>query len=123
MDQDGLSRAERGDHAGHPAKARVDLTKDARDKVRGATALPLDVRPAAEFSAGHLPHALNAPLEQLDAELARLPKDREILVYDRLAPRSRQAADKLTAAGFKVSELSGGIAGWTMRGHALVTKE
>lgn len=97
-------------------------TAEAGPKMDGG-ALTLDVRPDLEFKAGHIPHARNIPLEQLDQDLVRLPKDRELVVYDRTPARSRQAADKLTAAGFTVSELSGGLAGWTKRGKTLVTKE
>ena len=104
--------------ANHPRTT----TSEASAKMN-AGALTLDVRPKLEYEAGHIPHARNIPLEQLDQDLVRLPKDQEIIVYDRFAARSRQAADKLTAAGFKVSELSGGVAGWAKRGKTLVTKE
>src|SRR6266508_2953621 len=52
----------------------------------------LDVRPAEEFVAGHIPGALSIPLDQLEAALARLPKRARIVAYCRgpycvLAPR------------------------------------
>jgi rhodanese-related sulfurtransferase len=104
-----------------PAYVRTDA-RDAQIMMRAGTALPLDVRPALEFSAGHLPNASNVPLEQLAAGMARLPKNIQILVYDRLPARSRQAAKALKAAGFKVSELSGGLAAWVKRKYPLETK-
>ena len=82
-------------------------------------ALPLDVRPAKEFLAGHLPGARSLPLEELAARLSELPKDRELLVYDRLTDRSHKAALTLRAAGFNVSELAGGLAAWAHRGLPL----
>jgi rhodanese-related sulfurtransferase len=51
-----------------------------------------------------------------------MPKDKEILIYDRQGARSRQAFEKLKAAGFTVSELSGGLAGWVKRKLPLEVK-
>lgn len=48
----------------------------------GSVAL-LDVRPEDEFEAGHLPEAINIPLEQLESMLDELPIDREIVAYCR----------------------------------------
>jgi rhodanese-related sulfurtransferase len=36
----------------------------------------IDVRTAGEFVAGHLPHAVNLPLSEIEANLTRLVKDR-----------------------------------------------
>ena len=44
-----------------------------------AGALLLDVRPAEEFAAGHLPGALSAPLPELAERIARLPKEQAII--------------------------------------------
>ena len=37
----------------------------------------LDTRPAGEYAAGHIPGALSVPVDQLQAQLRRLPKHRE----------------------------------------------
>jgi rhodanese-related sulfurtransferase len=62
--------------------------KEARRLLDANQALAIDTRPALEFAAGHLPQARNVPLETLDTELPLLPKDKEILIYDRLNSRS-----------------------------------
>ena len=77
--------------------------------------LALDVRPAAEYAAGHIHNARNLPLENLAAGMTGLPKGREILVYDRLSARSKKAALALMAAGYDVTELAGGAAAWTRK--------
>ena len=94
----------------------------AKAMLDAGTALAVDVRSAEEFHAGHLPGAVSAPVEGLDAASARLPKDKELIVYDRQADRSRKAQQKLAAAGFRVEELLGGIAGWVKRRMPLEVK-
>ena len=46
------------------------------DRVRAGTATVIDVRPAPEFAAGHIPGAVSIPLEELEARLAELPARR-----------------------------------------------
>ena len=96
--------------------------KDAQERLGRDELIPVDVRPALEFSAGRIPHARNVPLEQLDSGMAGLPKDKTILVYDRDAKRSKQAMDKLLSAGFKPVELLGGLAGWVRKKYLLEIK-
>lgn len=78
----------------------------------------LDVRPAGEFAAGHIPGALSVPLDQLDAALARLPKRAEIVAYCRgpycvLAP---QAIERLRAKGYRARRLADGLPEWRLAG-------
>ena len=78
----------------------------------------LDVRPAAEYAAGHIPGALSVPLEDLDAALARLPKRSRVVAYCRgpycvLAP---QAVERLRARGFDARRLADGMPEWRLAG-------
>jgi rhodanese-related sulfurtransferase/DNA-binding transcriptional ArsR family regulator len=85
----------------------------------------LDVRPAAEFAAGHIPGALSVPLGELDATLARLPKRSQIVAYCRgpycvLAP---QAVERLRAKGYKARRLADGMPEWRMAGLPVAVGE
>lgn len=85
----------------------------------------LDVRPAEEFAAGHIPGALSVPLGQLDAALARLPRRTEIVAYCRgpycvLAP---QAVERLRAKGYKAWRLADGLPEWRMAGLPVAAGE
>ena len=85
----------------------------------------LDVRPAEEFAAGHIPGALSVPLDQLDAALSRLPKRARIVAYCRgpycvLAP---QAVQRLRAKGFTASRLVDGMPEWRLAGLPVAVGE
>lgn len=74
----------------------------------------LDVRRPDEFSAGHIPNAINIPNESIGAdEIDELPdKDRLILVYCRSGNRSKQASEKLARLGYTNIVEFGGILDW-----------
>lgn len=81
-------------------------------RMKKDDAIILDARPALEFSSGHLPGALNVPLETLEERLGDLDKAKRVVVYDRLSERTAKAGELLLQKGFAVEELSGGIAVW-----------
>ena len=75
----------------------------------------LDVRRPDEFSAGHIPHALN--INVLDPSFSslcqsQLPKSKTIAVYCRSGRRSKNAAQQLAQLGFSVKELDHGFLSW-----------
>jgi rhodanese-related sulfurtransferase/DNA-binding transcriptional ArsR family regulator len=78
----------------------------------------LDVRPAEEFAAGHLPGALNVPVEKLQAFLSKLPKRKEVIAYCRgpYCLMSFEAVDKLRKRGFKAKRLADGYPEWRAAG-------
>jgi phage shock protein E len=85
---------------------------EARSLV-AAGALLLDVRTAEEFAEGHLPGALNVPVNELEARLAELePKSRPIVVYCRSGLRSARARSVLLANGWARVENLGPKTAW-----------
>ena len=72
----------------------------------------VDVRPASDFRAGHIPGAINIPLETLAAAPTNQFSTKSIVVYDRIAQRAQQAAKQLQGNGFQAEELAGGISVW-----------
>lgn len=79
----------------------------------------LDVRPADEFAAGHLPGALNVTLAELDERLAELPLDREVVAYCRgpYCMLSVDAVRALQQRGYRVRRLQEGLPEWRAAGH------
>ena len=52
-------------------------------RVKDDLVTVIDVRPAEEYAAGHLPGAINVPLDQLEAYLDSMASDQEIVAYCR----------------------------------------
>ena len=75
----------------------------------------LDVRTVEEFAQGHIPNAVNVPVETIgDEEIAALPdKEQLILVYCRSGNRSKTASAKLAENGYTNIVEFGGINSWT----------
>lgn len=65
--------------------------------------LLIDVRSRSEYSSGHLPGAMNLPLDQLEAELPRrVPsKDQPLLLHCQSGMRSGTAKRKLAGMGYR----------------------
>jgi phage shock protein E len=65
-------------------------------------ALIVDVRSNAEFQAGHLPHAIHIPLDEIETLTARRVKDKDkvLLLHCASGMRSQVARRKLAGLGY-----------------------
>lgn len=80
----------------------------------------IDVRTPGEYAAGHLPEALNVPLDRLDAALPALRRlSGELLVVCASGARSENACRVLAGHGVQALTLTGGTQAWAGRGHEL----
>jgi DNA-binding transcriptional ArsR family regulator/rhodanese-related sulfurtransferase len=77
----------------------------------------LDVRPAPEFAAGHLPGAVSIPLGELTSRLDELPPELEVVAYCRGAycAMAHDAVRLLTAAGRRARRATDGVLEWRVR--------
>jgi ArsR family transcriptional regulator len=87
-------------------------------RVKAGTIVVLDVRPEDEFAHGHVPGALNIPVQDLKRRLAELPKDQEIVAYCRGAycVFSFEAVAFLRKRGFTARRLEEGFPEWRSSG-------
>lgn len=78
----------------------------------------LDVRPTEEYEFGHIPGAVNVPLERIRQCLRDLPKDQEIIAYCRGAycVLAFEAVAALRKNGFKARRLEEGYPEWKAAG-------
>jgi ArsR family transcriptional regulator len=97
--------------------------KELARRLKAKTAVVLDVRPEDEFALGHVPGALNIPMDELKRRLAELPKDQEIVAYCRgpYCVFSFEAVALLRKRGFLVRRLEDGFPEWKAAGHATET--
>jgi len=79
----------------------------------------LDVRPEAEYRAGHIAGAASVPLEQLPAMIASLPKRREVVAYCRgpYCVYADEAVRLLRARGVRARRLDVGFPEWRRSGR------
>ena len=79
-------------------------------------AILIDVRPEAEYQAGHIDGARSIPIAELDRRLAELPVDREIVAYCRgpFCAFAHEAVRRLTSAGRAARRLDEGWPEWRL---------
>ena len=102
------------DAAGTERVSRAELLA----RVQAGEVVVLDVRPAEEYSAGHIPGARSLPLEHLEARLDELDPAVEVVAYCRgplclLAP---EAVALLRGRGRKARCLEDGLPEWRQAG-------
>jgi rhodanese-related sulfurtransferase len=68
----------------------------------------LDVRTAQEFANGHIPGAINIPVDDLRSRLNELPQNRRIAAYCQVGQRGYLATRILVQKGFSVANIGGG---------------
>lgn len=90
--------------------------------VNAEKAVVLDIRPSAEYKAGHLVDALNIPYEKINTDTSGLEKHKTktIIIVDKMGQYSGAIGRLLLKQGFDVRRLSGGISEWQGQNLPLV---
>ncbi|WP_327341529.1 rhodanese-like domain-containing protein [Streptomyces europaeiscabiei] len=84
----------------------------------------IDVRTPAEYASGHLPGALNIPLDHIRRvlpEIRHAAEHGDILVVCASGARSENACKLLAEQGVTTATLDGGTGAWAAEGHDLHT--
>lgn len=82
--------------------------------------LLVDVRTSGEFASGHIPGAVNIPLNVLEQRLIDLPHSKPVIVVCQTGNRSINGAKILMRAGFHdVYNFVGGTSSWQRQGFDL----
>ena len=108
------ARSYLGDVAALEPVARDELFR----RLDDGQVLVLDVRPEAEYAAGHIPGAVSVPHDQLAARLAELPESADIVAYchGRYCVFAPDAVRLLRERGFAARPLEGGLPDWRLAG-------
>ncbi|MFG2333625.1 rhodanese-like domain-containing protein [Streptomyces sp. NPDC048604] len=110
-------------HPTSPASPATPTDLDA-DRAHGrlGSLTVVDVRSPAEYASGHVPGALNVPLDRLAQAVPALREAAargELLVVCQSGNRSAAARTQLAAQGVPALNLTGGTSAWAARGHSL----
>ena len=110
------------------AAAKQNITEvtvdNAKNKLSNMSVL--DVREPAEFSAGHLPGAINIPRGVLEFKITAHPElqnkqDEDLIVYCQSGGRSALATVALNQLGYsKAVSMAGGFKAWSDNGYNIV---
>jgi len=95
----------------------IDRASVLRQAQKGEV-IVIDVRPAEEFAAGHLPCARSLPLNELKKRLKQLPKNKPVVAYCRgpFCMMAQDAVVLLQKQGYRARQLDDGVAEWRARG-------
>lgn len=111
---DTLAAAYLGDRSGLEQISRAELAR----RLEAGDVVVIDVRPTAEYEAGHIAGARSIPIESLQQQLAELPDDVEVVAYCRgtFCVYADDAVRQLTATGRRARRLEQGFPQWDQAG-------
>ena len=106
-----------------PERLTTESRQSLLEKARKGDVVVIDVRPEAEYGAGHLPFARSMPLDELRQRLAELPRRKEIVAYCRgpFCLMSDEAAKLLRERGYRAHKIADGVAEWQSGGMPIDT--
>jgi rhodanese-related sulfurtransferase len=111
-------------YGGREALEPVTASELAR-RIDARNTLVIDVRPAAEYAAGHIPGARSFPPDEIGQRTGELPKRREIVAYCRgpYCIYAHEAVTLLRNRGYRARRLEVGLPGWKESGYPIHTGE
>jgi len=118
---DRLADAYLGDRDGVEVIDRDELAA----RLSRLEVLLLDVRPEAEFAAGHIAGARSVPTAELRRHLRALPKDADVVAYCRgpYCVYADEAVRELTRRGIRARRLIDGFPEWKRAGFPVAAGE
>ena len=107
---DALAAAYLGDRSRLEEIGQAELVA----RIAAGDVIVLDVRPTAEFAAGHIAGARSVPVDQLAESLKAIPRDVEVVAYcrGRYCVMADDAVRLLRRRGRRARRLAGGFPEW-----------
>ncbi|HKT60434.1 MAG TPA: metalloregulator ArsR/SmtB family transcription factor [Gemmatimonadales bacterium] len=100
-------------------------TPELRRRLAAGDVTLIDVRPADEFAAGHIPGALSIPVTELPARARELAKRKEIVAYCRgpYCVMASTAVELLRRRGYRARRFVESVPAWRARGYPVDHEE
>jgi len=98
---------------------RLISVSELRNKAPLAVQL-VDVRSPSEFATGHIPGALNIPMDQIEARVRDLCSNVPVVLICHAGTRARLTADRLASHEREIAVLEGGTKAWVQSGLPVV---
>lgn len=92
-------------------------------RARAGLVTVIDVRPQDEFRAGHVPGAINVPLNELEKRLREFDQNKEVIAYCRgpYCVLAFEAVARLRKKGLPARRLQDGFPEWQLAGLPIDT--
>lgn len=97
----------------------IDVATLKSDRDAGTVPVLVDVRTVDEFAEGHVPGAVNIPMDQLSERAGELDKSQDVYLICRSGGRSARAGKQLAELGFSPVNVEGGTLAWIEAGQAV----
>lgn len=93
----------------------LEITTDelAEKLAKGEAVNLIDVREEDEVATGAIPGIVHIPLGEVESRLSELDKEKDYIVICRSGGRSGRATEILTQAGYKATNMVGGMLDWS----------
>lgn len=88
--------------------------------IRPGRAQLVDVRSESEFASGHIPGAVNIPMDQIEARVDDLNGSAAVILICQAGKRARMTAALLEPCGREIRVLDGGTNAWVEAGLPVV---
>jgi rhodanese-related sulfurtransferase/DNA-binding transcriptional ArsR family regulator len=111
------------EHVGNRSDAEPVEMGELLKRARSKTVVVLDTRPPNEYAAGHIAGALSVPVDDLQRQLRRLPKQKEYVAYCRgpYCVYADRAVEILRSHGRRAHRLREGFPEWRAAGLPVET--
>jgi rhodanese-related sulfurtransferase len=97
--------------------------EEARREIAGGDATAVDVRSEEDWSEGHVPGAIHFPDGDPEQATKKPDEGARLIVIGENAKQAKEAASKLSEAGYDAVAVDGGMGDWTSEDYAIQPTE
>ena len=92
-------------------------TKEIWEYRRKWNAMVIDLRDSKDYRQWHIPGARNVPVEELEAFMEQMPKNRLLIFYCQYGNTSIQEGCRYVKRGYRICSVAGGLEAYSQQNH------